>query len=441
MLTHANPTLSSAAASTHGAATPSLELLEARKLRDALKTLLRTEQSAMAEFLVALADFDRRRGWEALGHASLFAFLHVELKLSKGAAYVRFSAARLLQAHPRALAPLRDGRLCLSSAGELGRVATPENFAEVLPRFFGCSSREAREVAAAIAPREAPPHRDQVTRVVHPDWPGPQRQQPHAAASPAMELRLAPSPATVAAALTLAVPVDSESVRAHEPDRAQPARGMTSSEEVEPLTADLRRLHITVSRRFLRELEMARGGLSHSIPNATTEHVLQEGLRLLLEKQARARGLVKRPRATLAAKAAARLEAQVVISAAPRLENPTLTGSQQTQSGNCSISRPEGRAMDPPTTEPRPPRRGGPRETIPAAVRRAVWARDAGRCSWPLDTGGCCGSTHRLELDHVVPWATWGDSTEANLRLVCGRHNALAARQTFGARVVERYTA
>jgi len=41
------------------------------------------------------------------------------------------------------------------------------------------------------------------------------------------------------------------------------------------------------------------GGLSHAIPNATTEQVLQAALRLLLEKQDRARGLVKRPRKTV----------------------------------------------------------------------------------------------------------------------------------------------
>jgi hypothetical protein len=169
----------------------------------------------MADFLVALADFDRRRGWEPIGHANFFAFLHVELKLSKGAAYVRLSAARLIQSHPEALAPLRDGRLCLSSVGELGRVATPESFSVVLPRFFGCSSREAREVAAAIAPHEAPPLRVQVTRVAQPTWPAPAQERPLPEASPVVELRLAPSPAAVAAALTLSGPVDSESVRAH----------------------------------------------------------------------------------------------------------------------------------------------------------------------------------------------------------------------------------
>jgi hypothetical protein len=78
-MNNAQPNSSSAAASTNGAASSSLELLEARHLRDALKQLLRREQAAMAEFLVALADFDRRGSWEPLGHANLFALLVAEL--------------------------------------------------------------------------------------------------------------------------------------------------------------------------------------------------------------------------------------------------------------------------------------------------------------------------------------------------------------------------
>jgi hypothetical protein len=292
-------------ASTIGAASPSLALLEARQLGDALKLLLQEEQAAMAKFLVALADLDRRRGWEALGHASLFTFLNVELGLSKGAAYVRSSASRLIRSFPEALAPLMDGRLCLSSVAELARVATPGNFTAVLSRFFGCSSREAREVAAAIAPREAPPLPDQVTRVF---LSAPQQLKPLGAAAPTAELRLAPSPAAVAAALTLAARVDSESVRAHEPDLTQPARGVTSRDDIEPLTAELRRLHFTVSRQFLKDLETAKAGLSHAIPNATTEQVLQAALRLLLQEQARARGQVKRPRSTRTLRAARRTE-------------------------------------------------------------------------------------------------------------------------------------
>jgi hypothetical protein len=371
-----------------------LDLCEARQARDGLATLLRAERTAAAGFLLALSDFDRRRGWEPLGHSSLFAFLVAELRLSKGAAYVRSSASRLLQAFPAAMEPLQDGRLCLSSVGELARVASPENFSAVLPRFFGCSSREAREVAAAIMPREVPPVRDQVTRLASTGA----RSAP--VEPPATALRLAPG-STGETWLNFASPADSGSVRAHEPPSTQSARAAAPGDDVEPLTAELRRLHVTVDRQFLKMLDAARDGLSHSIPGASTEQVLKAALELLLEKQARTRGQVKRPRK--------------VAPSAASTASPTS-----------------------PAPEPLH-RRSGPRETIPADVRRAVWARDGGRCTWPLDGGGCCGSTHRLELDHVIPWARGSVPTVDGLRILCRPHNLLAARLAFGSRWMGRY--
>ena len=51
---------------------------------------------------------------------------------------------------------------------------------------------------------------------------------------------------------------------------------------------------------------------------------------------------------------------------------------------------------------------------IPAAVRRQVWQRDGGRCSYvDPQTGRRCNSTHLIEIDHIVP---------GNLRL-CGAHH------------------
>jgi 5-methylcytosine-specific restriction endonuclease McrA len=413
-----HPTLSSAAASTHGAASPSLELLEARQLRDALKHLLRREQAAMADFLFALADFDRRRGWEPLGHASLFAFLHVELQLSRSATFWRYSAARLLQRFPQVIEPLRDGRLCLTTAAELAKVLTEQNLSAVLPRYFHLSAREAAEVTAELLPREQPPLRT-VVSILAPE------QHPVADATvtavPADALILLPAPAEPSGdSRTLGPVLAPELLLTH------PARVVTSRDDVEPLTADLRRLHITVSRQFLQELEMARNGLSHAIPNATTEQVLQEGLRLLLEKQARARGQVKKPRAVASAQPA-RAPMNLAETGTATSENPQ---RPQLPGGSSSVARPEDRAI----------RREGGRAAIPAAIRRAVWARDSGRCSWPLDGGATCGSTHRLEFDHIVPWADWGGETEANLRVTCAAHNRLAARRAFGERIMARYS-
>src|SRR5512140_2762758 len=68
---------------------------ESRAFAARLKDLLRNEHHALADFLVALAEFDKRRGWIELGHSGLFPFLHRQLGLSKAASFFRMKAAEL----------------------------------------------------------------------------------------------------------------------------------------------------------------------------------------------------------------------------------------------------------------------------------------------------------------------------------------------------------
>src|SRR4051812_8772127 len=137
-------------------------MTNARILTDRLAELLRREQASMADFLVALADFDRRRAWLELGYSSLFYFLHRELRLSKGSAHYRKTAAELVQRFPEIVEPLRDGRLCITPIFPLARVLTPATRGKMLRRFFHRSKKEAREVAATVHPAPAAPHRDVV---------------------------------------------------------------------------------------------------------------------------------------------------------------------------------------------------------------------------------------------------------------------------------------
>jgi 5-methylcytosine-specific restriction endonuclease McrA len=151
----------------------------------------------------------------------------------------------------------------------------------------------------------------------------------------------------------------------------------------EPLTAELCRLHLTVSKRFLAKLDGARAGESHARRGASSGDVLELGLDLLLERQARRRGETDRPQTN--------------------------------------------------------PRRSGPGH-VPAAVRRAVWTRDGGKCQWPLSVGGVCGSTLRVQVDHVIPKALGGPSTVENCRLLCRMHNDLAARLVYGNDWMDAFT-
>jgi hypothetical protein len=153
--------------------------------------------------------------------------------------------------------------------------------------------------------------------------------------------------------------------------------------EVVPLTADLNRLHLTVSKTFMKKLDAVRDALSHAMPGATEAELLEAGLDLLLARAAKRRGLVQKLRKT------------------PRPSNG---------------------------------------DDIPAHVRREVWKRDGGRCQWPVSSGGICGSTRHLELDHVHPRSLGGASTPENLRVLCRSHNDLAARRVLGDEAMDQYT-
>ncbi len=70
---------------------------------------------------------------------------------------------------------------------------------------------------------------------------------------------------------------------------------------------------------------------------------------------------------------------------------------------------------------------------IPAHVKRAVWERDQGRCTFTGETGHRCGARKLLEYDHVDPVAHGGQATAMNVRLRCRSHNQYEAERTFGA--------
>ena len=69
---------------------------------------------------------------------------------------------------------------------------------------------------------------------------------------------------------------------------------------------------------------------------------------------------------------------------------------------------------------------------IPADVKRAVWQRDQGRCTFTGPHGVRCTERGQLEFDHVRPHADGGAASAGNVRLLCRRHNQYEARQFFG---------
>jgi hypothetical protein len=290
---------------------------DARESSRRLAVLLRGEHAALADFLITLSEFDRMESFRRLGFANLFDYLHRELGLSRAAAHYRKVAARLVARFPEVV--------------ELARVMTEENRVEVLPRFFHCSKQEAREVAVEIRPAAVVPRRAVVTA-------GPFNP-----------------------------PLEASAVEVRPGELHMTHLDLTRT-SVEPLTTELRRYHVTVSKEFLAKLKKARSGQLHVQPGATDEQVLEAALDLLLAAQ------VKR------------------------------------------------------------------KSTVPGKVKRAVKERDQGKCQWPVVGGGVCGSTVRLEVDHVVPRGKGGPSTVENCRILCKPHNLEAARQVYGDDWMDRFT-
>lgn len=78
---------------------------------------------------------------------------------------------------------------------------------------------------------------------------------------------------------------------------------------------------------------------------------------------------------------------------------------------------------------------------VPAAVERAVWERDQGRCSFE-GAGGRCPERSFLEFHHLRPWVVGGPPSLANIALRCRAHNAYESAVYFApiqAAMVERY--
>ena len=77
---------------------------------------------------------------------------------------------------------------------------------------------------------------------------------------------------------------------------------------------------------------------------------------------------------------------------------------------------------------------------VPAPVRRAVWERDGGRCTFVDALGRRCKARDRLELHHHgTPYGRGGDHSPATVRIMCRTHNQLQAELDYGKEKMARY--
>jgi 5-methylcytosine-specific restriction endonuclease McrA len=142
-----------------------------------------------------------------------------------------------------------------------------------------------------------------------------------------------------------------------------------------PLAPERYRMQLTLSRETHDRFRRAQALLRHAVPSGDAAEIVDRAIRLLLEHLERTRC------------------AQV---SRPGVQGPRAAHTRR----------------------------------IPAAIRRAVWQRDDGRCAF-TGAKGRCGETGFLEFHHVVPYAVGGEASVENIQLRCRAHNAYEARLFF----------
>src|SRR5687767_12924775 len=143
-----------------------------------LDELLALERGTIVDELLCLAEIERRRIHVEMGCSSLFVLCTRRMKLPKGSAWRRATAAGMVARWPVIADYLRDGRLSLATLVLLNDVIE-EDPGGILDRAAGKMEDEVRDLVAALRPREAMP--DLFTRIAASA--GPSTQEPSREAS------------------------------------------------------------------------------------------------------------------------------------------------------------------------------------------------------------------------------------------------------------------
>ena len=343
-----------------------------QELLSRVKLAVKNEREATEVVLQYLLEVDRRRLFLKLGYPSLFDFCVRELGYCAGSAHLRIQAMRLLRevpAHDRQeiSQKISSGVLTLS---QLSNIQT-----------------YSRQV---VSHRVQPLQKLQILKKLE--------------GQPTRE-----SQKIILGELGLAG-ASAERMRVRGPDQVE--------------------LTVTLDVETVELLEEWKALTSHANPEGRASDALRAALRVAVERARKERGV--------------RREAEGATEIQVRSpENCPLKEGSAQPSGNFSSNL----SSPPETQAPAVLTRAALRsplhahevvnevknsaslplpQDIPQSIRRLVWARDEGRCTYrDQHSGRRCEGKHYLEMDHILPRAQGGRHELKNLRLLCGGHHRL----------------
>jgi hypothetical protein len=360
----------------------SLESLPDEELLRRLADLLGRSRRVEADLVAHIGEVDRRRLFSREACPSMFTYCTEVLHLSEHEAYLRIAVARAAREHPMLLVLLAEGRLHLAGIAKLAPHLTRENRDALLERAVHRSKREIEELLAELAPRPDAPAlmRKLPERPVRPLALGPDRA-PAPAAEPAPVLGSDPA---VELGPDLVPEAVSRVARVEPSPRSSPPQAAV----IQPLAPARYRVQFTAGSALHDKLERLRALMRSEVPDGDLAAIIEKAVAEKLERlEARRHGATKAPRKDLRA------------------------------------------------TDTSPSSRH-----IPAAVRRAVWERDGGRCRYVDAAGRRCSERRRLEYHHRRPFGLGGDRSPLNICLMCRAHNRYMAEQDYGRETMARHS-
>jgi hypothetical protein len=146
---------------------------------------------------------------------------------------------------------------------------------------------------------------------------------------------------------------------------------------IAPLTPEQHKVQITIGRETLEKLRRVQDLLRHALPGGDPAVIVDKALTALLADLERAK---------------------LAITERPRQGRMVTLGSRH----------------------------------VPAAVRRAVWTRDGGRCAFVGGNGRRCTERGFIEFHHTAPYAAGGEATVDSIELRCRAHNLYEGELDFG---------
>jgi hypothetical protein len=393
---------------------PGLKGLSDDELLRRLTDLLRQSRRCEADLVAHIAEVDARRLYGRQSASSMFVYCTERLHLSEAEAYLRIAAARASRRHPVLLAMLADGRLHLSGIERLAPHLVEKDCERLLRRAVHKTKRQIEELVAEVARRPAAA----ATMRRLPASRGTTVAGDLVAGS---ELRVAGVTEATAARHEAGVshpgPCPTGAVQSHEELRLNGAARSRVGPGPDQVTATAGELR----------LDGVSTAHEHSgLRRAVVEPVGPARFRVRFDASAELRDKLERLQALMRSSVPDGDLAKIIDAAVTeKLERLEARRFAKTKMARKTLA----------ATDTRPRSR-----YIPAAVRRAVYERDGGRCTYRDRYGRRCAKRHDLEFHHDgTPFGKNGDHSLENIRLMCKTHNALRAEEEFGKEVMARF--